>query len=264
MAFQQEPLSVLWTIDNNGALAGMTYLRDQEVVGWHRHPMGTAQVESICTIPGSGYDELWAIVKRTVNGGTVRYVEMMEELFDDTAAEYIANKGLNAFFVDSGITYSGVATSTIAGLGHLEGETVEVLANGSLQSSKVVSGGSITLNIPATVAHVGLGYTGMLQMMRLNANLQDGTSQGRLKKVHELTVRVYRSGPFKVGRNLTNMDVILDRDRQITMGAPYDLFTGDLLTGFDSSWEAEGRLIIVQNVPMPLTVVALMPDVSVA
>ena len=263
MAYQQEPASILWALDAEGALIGMTYLRDQDVVGWHQHPMGTAEVESLACIPGNGYDELWAIIKRTVNGATVRYVEMMEEAFDDTAADYIANKGLNAFFVDSGITYNGAPSTVITGLSHLNGETVAILADGNIQSSKVVSGGQITLNSAASVVHVGLAYTGLLQPMRLDASLRDGSAQGRLKKLHEVFVRVYRSGTFKVGRDTAHLDVVIDRDRTITLGAPYDLYTGDLPVGYDDSWESDARVMIVQDKPMPLTVVAIMPEVSI-
>jgi hypothetical protein len=263
MAYQQEPFSTIWAYDNVGALLALTYLRDQDVIGWCQYPIGTAEVESLCCIPGDGYDELWAIIKRTVNGSTVRYVEMMEEVCDDTEDEYIVNKGLNAFFVDSGITYTGVATKTIAGLSHLEGETVSVLAAGGIQSSKIVSGGQITLNTAATPVHVGLPYTGLLQTMRLDITLRDGTAQGRLKNIHEIIMRVYRSGAFKVGRDESNLDVVIDREKVITLGAPYDLFTGDLPIGYDNHWESDARVMIVQDKPMPLTVVAIMAEVSI-
>lgn len=263
MAYQQEPASILWAFDADGALIAMTYLRDQDVVGWHQHPMGTAEVESLACIPGTGYDELWAIIKRTVNGATVRYIEMMEEVFDDTAADYITNKGLNAFFVDSGITYNGASTTTITGLTHLEGETVAILADGNIQANKVVAAGQITLSLAASVVHVGLAYTGLMQPMRLDAALKDGSAQGRLKKLHEVYVRVYRSGTFKVGRDIDHLDVVIDRERVITLGAPYDLFTGDLPVGYDDSWESDARVMIVQDKPMPLTVVAIMPEVSI-
>jgi len=263
ITYQQEPLSILWAYDTEGALLSLTYLRDEDVIGWAQHPMGTAEVESLACIPGTGYDEVWAIIKRTVNGATVRYVEMLEKIFDDTADDYITNKGLNAFFVDSGVTYTGAATTTITGLGHLEGETVAVLGAGSLQASKIVSGGQITLSTAAMPVHVGLPYTGLLQIMRPEVSLRDGSSQGRLKNIHDVIVRAYRSGPFKIGRDENNLDVVIDRDRVITMGAPYDLFTGDLPVGFDDRWESDARVMIVQDKPMPLTVVAIMAEVSI-
>ena len=262
MAFQRKPHTILWCYTVAGALIAMTYIRDQDVIAWHKHPIdGT--IESLSAIPGDGYTEIWAIVNRTINGATVRNVEIMAPLFNDSAADYISNKGLNAFFVDSGTTYNGAAATVISGLSHLEGEAVAVLADGSQVAGMIVSGGKITLPAAAQVVHVGLPYTGTLQTMRLDTQLRDGTLQGRVKKIHEINLRVYRSGPFKVGRDASNLDMCFDRDATITMGAPYSLFTGDIPLGYDDSWNKEARIMIVQDKPMPLTVVALISEVSV-
>uniref|UniRef100_A0A6M3XNH3 Putative tail tubular protein n=2 Tax=viral metagenome TaxID=1070528 RepID=A0A6M3XNH3_9ZZZZ len=262
VAFQRKPHTILWCYTAAGVLIAMTYIRDQDVIAWHKHPIdGT--IESLSAIPGGGYTEIWAIVNRTINGATVRNVELMEAPFNDTPADYISNKGLNAFFVDSGTTYNGAAATVISGLSHLEGKAVAVLADGSMVAGKTVSGGKITLPVSASVVHVGLPYTGTIQTMRLDTQLRDGTFQGRVKKIHEINVRVYRSGPFKIGRDANNLDACFDRDATITMGSPYDLFTGDIPIGFDDSWNKEARIMIVQDKPMPLTVVALISEVSV-
>lgn len=262
IAFQNNPYPILWGYTTEGKLIGMTYIREQDVVAWHTHPIdGT--VESLSAIPGDGYTEIWALIKRTINGSVVRNIEVMEKPFNDDAATYIANKGLNAFFVDSGKTYNGAAATVISGLSHLEGETVAVLADGSVVSGKTVVSGQITLSKAAQIVHVGLPYTGTLQTMRLDTQMKDGTAQGRNKKIHEINVRVYRSGPFKVGRDALNLDVCIDRDASITMGDPYNLFTGDLPIGFDDSWNKDARIMIVQDKPLPLTVLALMPKVSI-
>lgn len=264
IVYQQEPLSIIWGWREDGAMVALTYLREEDVIGWHRHPTD-GEIESMAVIPGTGYDEVWAVVKRAINGATVRYVEMLEELFNDTAAEYTANKGLNAFFVDSGITYNGAATTTISGLSHLIGETVAVLADGSMVSPKVVSAaGQITLTKAASVVHVGLPYTGTIQTMRLDAALNDGVAQGRVKKIHDVNLRVYRSGPFKSGRDANNLDSCYDPERNLTLGGAYPLFTGDIRIGHDGSWEKDARVMIVQDKPMPMTIVAVMPEASIS
>jgi hypothetical protein len=263
MVYQKEPFSILWVWLTDGSLVAMTYLRDQDVVGWHKHPM-SGEVESMAVIPGDGYDEVWAVMKRTVNGSVVRYVEIMGQVFTDNKEEYIANKGLNAFFVDSGITYNGAPATTITGLSHLEGEDVAALADGSIVVNKTVTGGAITLNAAASVVHVGLGYTGVMQTMRPEVPTRNGTSQGRVKKVHDLNIRVLNSGAFKCGRDANNLDACFDKERTLIFGSPYPLFTGDVPTGYDDNWGKDARLMIVQDKPMPLTVVAVMSEVSIS
>lgn len=262
IVYQKEPNSVLWCHRYDGEVAALTYLREQTVVGWHRHPTD-GDVESMATIPGDGYNEVWAVINRTVNGATVRYVEMMAKIFNDDVATYTANKGLNAFFVDCGITYNGVATTTISGLDHLNGESVVALADGSYVSPKTVSGGQITLPVAATVVHVGKAYTGTIQTMRPVVSLRNGTTQGKVKKVNGGNIMVYQSGPFKIGRDATHLDQCFDKERVMIMGAPYPLFTGDIPFGFDDSYNRQNRVMIIQDKPMPLTVVGLMLELSI-
>ncbi len=107
--YQREPDSVLWAVRDDGTLLGMTYERDQDVVGWHRHVLGgrsdaagaQAKVESVAVIPGSGEDEVWVTVQRRINGATKRYVEFIEQEFDPDTKTLTKE---DAFFVDSGLT----------------------------------------------------------------------------------------------------------------------------------------------------------------
>ncbi len=261
LAYQQEPYSIVWVRLADGGLVAMTYLRDQDVVGWHKHPIN-GDVESIACIPGDGYDELWMIVKRTINGSSVRYVEMLEEFFHDDAATFETNKGLNAFFVDCGITYNSTATTTITGLDHLEGETVAVLADGGVRENATVSGGSITLSRSASVVHVGLAYTGLLQTMRPEVGFKEGTWQGEIKRINGATIRVYESGTFKFGRDASHLDNALFKTSDVAMGTPPALFTGDKKIGYEGSYDTDARLMIVQDKPLPLTVIAIITELS--
>lgn len=263
IAYQLQPNSVLWAYRTDGGLLSFTYLREQDVAGWAEHPID-GEVESVSVIPGDGYGEVWAVIKRTINGATVRNVEMMAAIFTDSAATYVTNKGLNAFFVDCGLTYNGVPATVISGLAHLEGETVAVLADGGYAGTTTVTNSKITLRTAASVVHVGLPYDGILQKMRPEIPMRDGTAQGRTKKVNELNVRVYCSGPFEVGPDTNNLDTCEDKERDVILGDPYPLFTGDLPIGYDESYNKDARIMIVQDKPMPLTVVAIMPEMSVS
>jgi hypothetical protein len=155
-AYQQEPDGVIWAIRADGSLIGMTYRREEEVVAWHKHVIGgefsggQAVVESIATLPSdTGEDELYMIVKRTINGATKRYVEQMRPF-------NFGGVTTGAFFVDCGLRYEGTATGTLSGLYHLEGETVTVLANGATHPDREVTNGGITLAYNSTTAAVRL------------------------------------------------------------------------------------------------------------
>ncbi len=99
LAYQQDPDSVVWALLENGQLLGLSYMRDQKVYAWHRHPVDGA-VESLAVIPGQGQDELWLAVRRIVAGRMQRHVERLDPLFTGLSS-------VEAFFVDAGLTYDG-------------------------------------------------------------------------------------------------------------------------------------------------------------
>ena len=139
MAFQQEPDNIVWCVLTDGRFVGMTYRREENVVGWHEHIIGgsfgsgNAVVESVAVIPGDlNEDNVYLVVKRTINGATARYIETFSNFDFGTDVQ-------DAFFVDSGLTYSGSAATTISGLNHLEGQSVSILANGATHPNKTVS-----------------------------------------------------------------------------------------------------------------------------
>ena len=263
MAYQQEPDSVLWCVRSDGTLLGFTYARAEEVVGWHRHVVGgafssgNAVVESVASIPtDANEDELYIIVKRTINGTTRRYVEYLT-LFD------YGTDQTDAFYVDSGLTYSGSAATVITGLDHLEGQSVTILADGSTHPNKTVSSGAITLERSSTKVHVGLGYTSLLQTMRVEAKGEEATSQSKTKRINEVTLRLHESVGVEVGSSLSDMERIPFRSSAAAMSSAVPLFTGDKQVEFRDDFNTDGFVYVRQTQPLPLTVISIYPMITV-
>ena len=352
LSYQQEPYSLVWASRVDGHLICFTYNREQEVEGWSRHPLGgSGIVESITTIPNpdGDCDDLWMIVRRTINGTTRRYVEYLE-------VERIPGSDVeDAFFVDCGLTLnntqaatltpaatatadhstgvvftagsaifaagdvgkeihyrytttavdeSGISqtayktakalitgytdtthvtctinaafpsTATIAsggwrmtvtsisGLSHLEGQTVQVLADGGSHPDCVVSGGSITLNRPASKVQVGLSCPAKLQTMRLNAVGNDGTSQGKTARINKAVVRVHESLGLKFGHRFDQLDEVDFRTPLMDMDVPPDLFSGDLVLDWPGEYDTHPWLCFQADQPFPSTIIGVAPTVS--
>ena len=210
-----------------------------------------ALVESIATIPSSSSeDDVYMVIQRTINGATKRYVEKMKPMDFGTSVE-------DAFFLDSGLTYSGSAATSISGLSHLEGQTVRILANGATHADKQVASGAITLDRSVTKAHIGLAYTSTLQTMRIEAGGEEGTSQGKTKRIHDVTLRLYNSVGVKVGATTSDLDVIPFRSSKDAMDEPLALFTGDKEVEFRGGFETDGHVVVQQEQALPLTVLAI-------
>ncbi|MDC1330055.1 hypothetical protein N8210_00810 [Pelagibacteraceae bacterium] len=261
MEWQQEPDNILWCVREDGQLAALTYQRSENVVSWHRHILGgafgsgNAVVESIASISGDlNEDELWCIVKRTVNGATVRYVECFSDFdFDETTATDFK-------FLDSHLSYSGSATTSLSGLSHLEGQSVSILADGSVHANKTVSSGAITLDRSVTKACVGLSYDSVLQTMRIEGGAAEGTSQGKIKRISKVVLRLFETVGVKVGPSLTKLETIPFRTTSSNLSAPVDtLIEGDKEIEFDDDYNSDGHIFIKQDQPLPASILAIYP-----
>lgn len=261
VAYQPEPWSVLWACRDDGMLLSFVYLRDQSVTGWAQHPIGGSatdnKVLSVAVIAGTGQDELWLVVERTVSGATVRHVEYMTYEFYPADE----NDKDDAFFVDAGLTYDGVAADVMTGLDHLEGKTVHILADGAAHPTKTVASGSVTLDREAAVVHIGLGYTSTMETMDLEFGAPDGTAQGRRRRIHQLGVKFWATLGANVGRE-GSMDAIEFRSGSDAMDESPPLFTGDKRIMFPPGWDTEMRVIVTQEQPLPCTIVGLVPHMN--
>ncbi len=245
---QKEPANVLWLTTSSGELRGITYDRDQDVTAWHRHDVG-GPVSAVCVIPSPDgtVDDLWLLVER---GGTY-YVECLID-------EYQLGVDVeDQVYLDSHLTYSGAATDTISGLDHLDGLTVQILADGATHADKSVSGGSVTLDRDASVVHVGLHNVSRLKTTRLDIQSDDGPGIGKTRRIHNIVVRLLETVGFKIGPSFTNMQREEFRVPGDSMDQGVPAYTGDKVVRFPGPYDTDGYICIEQDQPLPCTIVAL-------
>lgn len=257
LAVQLAPQPVLWMARRDGALVSMSYDKDQEIAGWAQHSLGgysdaaqtlEPQVESIAVIPSADVtrDDLWITVKRYINGSVYRSVELLTKYWEngDTLKD--------AFFIDCGAIYDGASTTTISGLTWLKGQTVSVLANGSVHPDCVVnSSGIITLSRAATHAQVGLGYKSAGKTLRIEAGGGDGSAQGKLKRIHRVIFRMFQTVGINVQANGQAGYPEPFRSSADLMDNPVNLYTGDKRWSWDGTYDLEGQVSWSQNDPLP-------------
>ena len=253
MAYQQEPYQIVWSVCTCGTLIGMTYERQEEVVGWHRHTLG-GDVESVAVIPhwDGDQDVLFMIVRRTINGQTKRYVEYIEKYYDD----------VQSFYVDCGLTYEGPPVTTLSGLGHLEGQEVAILVDGAVHPNLTVESGSITLQYPGSIIHVGLPYTARLRTMPIEAGAADGVAMGKTMRINNIVMRFDQTGPgVFYGPDGTRLDELHPRRTTDLMDNPVPVFTGNTpALPWPGEYQQSPQLVVEHRLPTACTLVALMPQ----
>ena len=337
MCYSKSPQPILWFVSSNGNLLSLTYMPEQQIGAWAQHD--TLGLYESCTAVAEGNeDRVYVVVKRTINGNSVRYIERM-------ASRQITT--LEAcFFVDAGLTYNGTNTTattvtvsggttwgpsdvltitsstpifafpattdvndaivltdsagnkyrlriigtssttvatarvdvtlpvalrntattvwafardSVSGLGHLEGATVSILADGAVQPQETVSSGTVTLDRAAVLIHVGLPYQSDLQTLPAVMSI-DGYGQGRYKNVNKAYLRVFKSSGIFVG---PSADRLVEAKQRTTepYGSPPSLKSDEIDVDLKPAWRAGGQVYIRQDDPLPLTIVGLTLEV---
>lgn len=256
IAYTHTPLKSLWAARSDGTLLSMTYLPKQDVTAWSWHDTegGAGFFESVASVIENSVDVPYFIVRRTVNGRSVRYVERLKERLFNTLAD--------TFIVDSGLQYSGTPVNTLTGLWHLEGKTVSVLGDGAVMPPASVVGGTISLPTGQTASKlsIGLPITADIQTLPLSYEAL-AFGEGILKNVNRVYLRVVKSSGVFAGPNFTHLTAYKQRTTE-PYGSPPSILTQQIDIDITPSWGSDAPVCIRQTDPLPLTLSALVLEVA--
>ena len=106
-AYAQTPNSIVWMARSDGTLLGLTYIKEQQILGWHRHDFAGA-VENVCVVPEGNEDVLYLVINRTIDGDTVRYIERMNTRTISPTESFAGTPGIVDFLgMDCALIYDG-------------------------------------------------------------------------------------------------------------------------------------------------------------
>ncbi|MCB9988634.1 MAG: hypothetical protein H6868_04770 [Rhodospirillales bacterium] len=231
---------LLVVVRDDGKLAVLTIFRAEAVAAWTLHEtMG-----SVLSVGVVG-ETVYVLVNRSG-------VYTIEE-FDDS---------LN---LDSALTgETGSPTTGWSGLDHLEGQTVSIVADGVVQTDKVVSSGAITLDEAASSVEIGLAYTHIIEPLPPSVVEQGGA--GRAVRLVEAVFRLEETAALRldVGRGLKDISLRQLGEDEI-LDAPAPLTSGDIRVKA-LGWQADGTIPlwrIEQQAPLPFTLLSVTTELKV-
>jgi hypothetical protein len=241
MAYQLEPDSVIWMVTSTGKLLSVTFDRETELLAWAPHTTD-GLFKSVSVIPHNDTDEVWVAVERTINSITSTYIEVMDSDLQTDAAK-----------TDS----DSPAKVTWSGFDHLEGETVDIVADDVVIPQQVVSSGSITIPDAALAIEVGLHYKSTVIDLPPEVPTNLGTSQGQKISVNRAVARLFES----IGLKINGVVIPFRKFGQDNFDEKVQPFTGDkevtLLGG------QNGVVTFEQDQPLPFTLLGIIKEVSV-
>lgn len=257
-AYKQEPDSTIYFVRSDGSMACLSYIMEQKVYAWSTIET-QGKIEAVAAVQEGDEDIIYLVVKREINGVTVRNIEYLAK----NSAK--SNNPDDYIMLDNAIEYSTAEKSsgeTEIDAAELAGEKVTVIGDGRMYSGLTVSqDGTVTL--PAAVQHafIGLPYRSIVELPNVEIRTGDGTMQGRKKQISNCILRLSNSLGGMVGPDINTMD-LMNFDEQNAV-SDIKLFTGDKhmtlpIGGFNN----EGRVIIVTDEPYPFNLLAVVREVS--
>lgn len=257
-AYKQEPDSTIYFVRSDGTMACLSYIMEQKVYAWSTIET-QGKIEAVAAVQEGDEDIIYLVVKREINGVTVRNIEYLAK----NPAK--SNNPDDYIMLDNAIEYSTAEKSsgeTEIDAAELTGEKVTVIGDGRMYSGLTVNqDGTVTL--PAAVQHafIGLPYRSIVELPNVEIRTGDGTMQGRKKQISNCILRLSNSLGGMVGPDINTMD-LMNFDEQNAV-SDIKLFTGDKhmtlpIGGFNN----EGRVIIVTDEPYPFNLLAVVREVS--
>ena len=261
MAHLREPYTGVFTVQEDGTVCHMVYEPKLQVTGWCKYTTQGGNFESIQALPSSGNestdeDEIWCVVKRTINGVTRRHIEHFTVGNRNYQRDDNAD---NVWHVDAGLKFTGTDLLTITGLDHLEGETVCVLADG-IKGSYIVSGNQITLTTAADTVIVGLPVVSTFEPF----DLETADSAGRRKQLYQSKLMVWKSlgGSLAVdGKDYQDLVYHVSGE---TMDESVPLKDGYMEVFHESSYSRQKYWRIKHYEPHPFTLQAVIQSFTVS
>ena len=226
----------VYFVNGDGTAAVFNSLRAQEVSGWTKWTT-SGDIESVAVV----VDDVYFVVKRTINGSVVRFIETLDP---NTYTD--ANKTVTL----------GSAGTAVSGLTHLNGQVSRIRADGEVRANLTPSSGAITLAETGTVVEVGLGFTTTIKTMPLNMDFDDGPTLTRKKRIVKVVPNVYQSLGISV-----NGDRFIDRNFGLSLNSPPTAFTG-LKEMYLLGWTDLAQVTITQTDPTPMTILGLAIEVE--
>ncbi len=142
----------------------------------------------------------------------------------------------------------------------MEGQTIDILADGAVQPMQTVTGGKITLQEKAATIHMGFGYHSDGELLRVEAGAADGTALGKTRRTHRVGLLLHRSLGLKIGYSFDNLDTVTFRKTSDKLTRAPGLFSGIISENTDSDYDFDNNFCFRQDQPLPSTILAVMPQ----
>ena len=264
IAVQRQPDTRIHCVRSDGTAAVLVFDSVENVTCWvNVETQGS--IEDVAVLPsadGEQDDRVYYVVKRTINGSTVRYLEKWAQETECRGDQALCK------LADSFIAYSGVAAKFIP-VAHLEGKQVVVWADGAdvgTDSSGnliyTVSGGQIVLATAASNVVIGLPYEAPFKSAKVGMQNNGSTLLNRVKKINAIgfTLADAHTKGIAYGPDFDTLDDMPLIERGAAVGDAVVSDYEEKEIPFPGEYNVDTRICLLAKAPRPCTVLAVTID----
>lgn len=250
-SYMQDPDNQIFFVLDSGRIACLAYVQDQKIYAWSQF-ITDGNFESVCDVESDSEDTMYTVVKREVNGETVRYIERFNDYPEDgNLYGYI--------MTDSAVKFDLEEAQSEFSIPHLAGKIVDVVADGqSYDHLEIGVDGTLTIPMAVKRCVVGLEYVMEATVPNVDFSGRSGTIQTQNKKVASVTLRLTNSLGGQIGVQSGKLDDIRYDELEET---EITLFSGDKkVTMPNPGIELFGKVYIRSDDPFPFTLSAMVRE----
>lgn len=253
-AYAEEPLSVIWTIRNDGKMPAFTWQQEQQVWGWTLCETDGV-IEDAVSIQEGDESRTYLIVQRTIDGVEKRFVERIASPnYDDQKL---------ACYLDCAMTWVLEEPRQVFRIPHLANSTVSALADGAvIHDLEADAQGDVDIGFEAeSYVTIGLPFEALVETMPLMMETQEGRPANKRQMLGKATVQVVdtRLGGLEAGPSIDRLYPFKERGTEV-LGEPPELFTGKETANMAPVGSGEATLILRHGDPTPFTLAAVYLD----
>jgi hypothetical protein len=270
---QRRPDTRIHCVLADGTVGVLVFDRAEDVLCWVTVVAGpydamTGAIEDAFVLPGNVEDKVYYLVKRTIDGNTVRYIERWS--MESECRGGTLNKQSDSYVSGT----NAPASITITGLEHLEGEEVVVWADGKdfsplvngVPTTYTVTSGEIELGEVVTDYVVGLYYNAAYKSMKLAQVTQAGASLNQKRIIDHLGMVLadtHKAG-VQYGPDFAHLDDLPSVEDGAAVDDDYVWEAYDKDTApFSGTYDTDSRVCMMAHAPRPANVLALSIDMNV-
>lgn len=258
LAHQRVPGSLIWSVLEDGTMASITFSREEGINAAASQTIAgdTVEVEDAISMPfHDGTEVVYLSVKRDINSSTKRYIERINAIpkYSTAIEDYV--------LLDSAGIYDDTAVTNVPAttFDHLNGETVDVYADGVHVGTKVIASGQFTVALAtaASKIYAGYKYNSDVELFRpIESFPAFGTTEGSLKRNISVVTQLSNTYGGKVSSSAADLQPI-----EYESDTPF-LFTGELETPVEDESKRDATLLIRADRPYPMDITSVIRRVD--